>query len=97
MFAWITEWFYTVYSGPVSGPARNAPNNGVNIKKYIEEKPPEVKIITDDEVQQALENLKPIPIVDKPVNYTSPLMAEFNNVFAMGYKTYFEKKKSKNF
>ena len=95
MFSWITEWFYTVYSTPVTGPARNAPNNGVDIKKYIDEKPLEVKIISTQDVQEALIKLKPIPLVEKPSKYTSPLIAEFNKVFDMGYQNYFEQKKSK--
>lgn len=92
MFSWITEWFYT-YTTPVTGPARNAPNNGVDIKKYIEDKPLEVKMITCEEVKDALEKLKPVVNNEKPAIYTSPLIAEFNQVFDMGYKNYFEKKK----
>lgn len=94
MFSWIVEWLYTPFQ---YNAARNAPNNGVNIKKYIEEKPPEVKIITSKEIIETLEHLKPTPTIDRPVVYTSPLMAEFNQVFDMGYKNYFEKKKSKHF
>ncbi len=89
MISWITDWLYTVYSGP----ARNAPNNGVNIKKYIDEKPPDVKTITSEDVKEALNNLKPISATEKPMIYTSPLMNEFNTVFTMGYKNYFEQKK----
>ena len=92
MFSWITEWFYT-YSTPVTGPARNAPNNGVDIKKYIDEKPVDVIIITCADVKEAKENLKPVVNVEKPTNYTSPLIAEFNQVFEMGYKNYFDQKK----
>ncbi len=91
MLSWITDWLYTVYSGP----ARNAPNNGVNIKKYIEEKPVDIKTITSQDVKEALDNLKPVGPIEKPRNYTSPLMNEFNTVFTMGYKNYFENKKKK--
>ena len=92
MFSWITEWFTTVYYGP--GPARNAPNNGVNIKKFIEEKPPHVKIVTSEEIQQTMEKLKPVTGVEKAAVYTSPLLTEINSVFDMGYQNYFQKKKS---
>ena len=90
MFAWVTNWLYTVYSGP----ARNAPNNGVNIKKFIEEKPPEIKTITQEDIVEALDHLKPVQQIQKPVVYSSPLMEEFNTVFNLGYKEYFEKRKS---
>ena len=93
MISWISEWLYAIYSGP----ARDAPNNGVNIKKYIEDKPPDIKTITCDDVKEAIDKLKPVTIKDKPLIYTSPLMAEFNTVFDMGYKNYFQKKKSKTF
>ncbi len=96
MFSWITEWFYTVYSSPtITGPARNAPNNGLDIKKYIEEKPPDVKMITSDDVKGQLGKLKPVVPIEKANVYTSPLITEFNQVFDLGYKTYFQKKKSK--
>ena len=94
MISWISEWLYAIYSGP----ARNAPNNGVNIKKYIEQKPPDINTITSDDVKEAIDKLKPVVVIDKPLGYTytSPLMAEFNTVFTMGYKNYFEKKKSQS-
>lgn len=96
MFSWITEWFYTVYSSPtITGPARNAPNNGLDIKKYIEEKPPDIKMITSDDVKEQLEKLKPVVHNEKASVYTSPLITEFNEVFNVGYKEYFQKKKSK--
>jgi hypothetical protein len=40
MFEWIKNYiYYTIYSGP----ARNAPNDGVDIKKFIENRPPNIK------------------------------------------------------
>lgn len=40
MFSWVSSWFMSrppVAPGPLVGPARNAPNNGHNIKSFIEE------------------------------------------------------------
>lgn len=40
MFNWITSWWKTnprSIPGPVLGPARNAPNNGLNIKSFLEQ------------------------------------------------------------
>src|SRR6186713_3136294 len=93
MFAWLQSWFYNpVYSGP----ARNAPNAGIDIKKFIENKAPEVSIISEQEIVEVKNKLVPIPleIHDKPSYYVSPLMGELNGVFKSGYKDFFEKKKS---
>lgn len=92
MIAWLYSWFYDpVYSGP----ARNAPNAGIDIKKFIENKAPEVSIISEQEILEVKNKLTPLPeIHDKPSYYVSPLMNELNGVFKSGYKEYFEKKKS---
>lgn len=92
MLHWIVDWFYTTYSGP----ARNAPNAGHDIKKFIESKPPEITLISPDDINKVIQNLNKIPEIEKPTSFPgSPLMTEFNNVFNIGYKNYFEQKKLK--
>lgn len=95
MFAWLSSWFYT---SNVIAPARNMPE-GVNVsemKKIIETKPIEIGIITENDIVNAKKKLTHVERQPTPPTYTSPLMAEFNSVFEMGYKNYFERKKSKS-
>lgn len=92
MFAWLASWFYDpVYSGP----ARNAPNAGIDIKKFIENKSPEINLISEKDIIEVKNKLIPTELQEKPSHYVSPLMNELNNVFNSGYKNYFETKKSK--
>lgn len=118
MLQWIKDYiYYTIYSGP----ARNAPNDGVNIKKFIENKPSDVKLISGQDLLEAKNKLKtndnslikvntffsvtPKELINvkcqlktntniKMINKNNtPLMEEFNTVFKMGYKNYFEQRK----
>jgi|SRR6516162_5034219 hypothetical protein len=131
MLSWFTNYFYTWYSGP----ARNAPNDGINIKKFIESKPADIKLIAVHDLTDVKNKLKPVdttktittyfcitpkelqqtklklhntkqtnksfifdtiqPHFEKNKNLT-PLMQEFNTVFELGYKNYFEQKKKKH-
>lgn len=92
MFNWIVDWLYSTYSGP----ARNAPNSGHDIKKFIENKPPEVTLISSDDINNVIKKLNKVPEIEKPTSFpSSPLMTEFHNVFNMGYKNFFEQKKLK--
>lgn len=93
MLSWLSSWFY---SPVLSGPARNAPCAGIDIKKFIETKAPEMTFISQSDIVNAKKSLVHVEQHATPTVYTSPLMAEFNNVFEMGYKNYFEKKKSKD-
>jgi len=120
MLQWIKDYiYYTIYSGP----ARNAPNNGINIKKFIEDKPPDIKLITGDDLVQAKNKLKTntsqqlktnsfFTVTTKDllqakhqlhkttnqkntIKKDSPLLEEFNMVFKMGYKEFFDQRKIK--
>lgn len=93
MFAWLSSWFHTPV---ISGPARNAPCADGDIKKFIEAKAPEMAFITKDDIVNAKKSLVHIEQQSTTSYYTSPLMAEFNSVFQMGYKNFLEKKKSKS-
>ena len=91
MISWFTDWIYSVV---YSGPARNAPNDGINIKKYIEEKPPNIKTITPDELTSIIVKLHKIePNSHKPTPYISPIMNEFQTVFNIGCLNYLEQKR----
>lgn len=89
----LLNWFYSNY---IYGPARNAPNNGVEIKKFVDSKPTEVKTITEQDLTTAISKLNKIEVnSNKSPVYTSPLLKEFDEVFNMGYKNYFEQLKLK--
>ncbi len=88
----LLNWFYSTYWYT---PARNAPNNGIDIKKFIESKPAEVKTITQNDLNVAIANLHKVDKHDKPTFYSSPLLKEFDEVFEIGYKNYFEQLKLK--
>lgn len=120
MLAWIKNYIYDTF---YSGPARNAPCDGINIKKFIDEKPPDIKLISSNELLEAKNKLKPKsdePVKsnsffcitpkdllkvknnlhktnkhDKLIQKNSPLLEEFNTVFKMGYKEFFEQRKLK--
>jgi hypothetical protein len=91
MLNWIYNWFSTTYHYP----ARNAPNNGIDVKKFIENKPSEVKLISLEDINNIKNNLHKIEIPERPSDFPgSPLMTEFHNVFNMGYKNFLEQRKS---
>lgn len=93
MFNWITSWWT---NGLLSGPARNAPNDGVGIKELIAQKPPQVVSVTDSDLKQAIDNLKKAEInlisfvSDKP-----PVLLELHKVFGTGNKDFFSVIKQK--
>jgi len=64
MLSWITNYFYTWYAGP----ARNAPNDGINIKKLIESKP-DLKLLAVDELTKTKNNLKKVEQTKKISSY----------------------------
>jgi hypothetical protein len=91
MLNWIYDWF----SGSLFYPARNAPNDGHDIKKFIENKPQEVHLISSDDITKIKNSLHKTDVPERPTSFPgSPLMMEFDSVFQMGYKNFFEKRKS---
>lgn len=77
MLSWITSFWSTQ---PV-GPARNAPNDGVGIKKIIENKPAQVVLLSNEDVVNKLNSLKPIP-ERAPPSFAplNPLTAELGSL-----------------
>ena len=87
MLSWVTSLWS---SGSFTGPARNAPNNGVDIKKLFDQRPKQVIAVSNVQIQTTLKGLKKTetnsvpPISDKP-----EIMKEFDCVFDHGYREYF--------
>lgn len=90
MLNWLYSWWYFV-----PGPARNAPNDGVDIKKFVENKPTSVSVITETEIKTAMNNLNRVNVIHKPSGYTAPLIREFNEVFEMGYENFLKQRREK--
>jgi|SRR5437016_579699 len=96
MLSWITSWWVTSPSsteGSFTGPARNAPNNGENIKQLLEEKPQmmNLTIITNIEIQNARQRLKsPVShnVPDKPRPLT--VLQQLAEIHERGSTNYFE-------
>lgn len=87
MLSWVTSWWS---SGTFTGPARNAPNNGVDIKKFFDQRPKQVITVTSVEIQTTLKGLKKAETnAVPPASNKPPIMKEFDSVFDQGYKEYF--------
>ena len=88
MLSWVTTWWS---AGSFTGPARNAPNNGIDIKKLFDQRPTQVMTLTQAEVIKEREKLRPTKInAIPPISNRPPIMQEFDDVFTQGYKEYFE-------
>lgn len=92
MLSWITSWWSTSFSGP----ARNAPDGGKNIKVVLAQKPIHIKTITSDQLLERISVLKPTIInSNPPISNKSPMMKEIDLVNAEGYKIFFIKLREK--
>ena len=93
MLGWVGSWWSV---GSFTGPARNAPNDGINIKKLFDQRPKQVITLSEAEVKQELKKLRPTKInAVPPLTHKPPIMQEFEDVFANGYKNYFEARKKR--
>jgi hypothetical protein len=91
MFNWLTSWW-----GPdcATGVARNAPNGGINIKLFFEQKPTQVIIVTSEEIVTIKNGLRKTEInAIPPISNKNPIMKEFDDVFSQGYQQFFQKRK----
>lgn len=85
MLSWL--FGYTFFSGP----ARNAPNEGVNIKELKNN-----NIVSEEVIVTTLHNLKKVEInKERPAFFRSPLLRELDDVFSKGNNEYFKQKKVK--
>lgn len=74
MFSWLFS--YTFFSGP----ARNAPNDGVNIREVLSKV--SVSGPSQEVVVETLNKLKKVEVnKDRPQFYRSPLLRELDEVF----------------
>jgi hypothetical protein len=88
MFGWVTSWWST---GSFTGPARNAPNDGKNIKAIFDQRPKQVMVVTEEEIGTIRKGLKKTQInAMPPKSQKPPIMAELDNVFGQGNMSYFE-------
>ncbi|HSW76693.1 MAG TPA: hypothetical protein VLG50_06595 [Candidatus Saccharimonadales bacterium] len=92
---WLLSFFYETKNS--TGPARNAPDSNINnIKKLIENKPPDVSIISEQDIITAKEKLKKVDISKiNPIYTESDLMVELHKVFDMDYKLFFEQRRNR--
>ncbi len=92
MLQWVTSW----WSGVTIGPARNAPNDGKNIKATLEQKPTQVVLLGEDEIKRVLSTLRktttnpPQTVFKQP-----PLFEELHSVLSQGHASYFQMIKKK--
>lgn len=88
MFSWVTNWWS---SESFTGPARNAPNQGINIKYLFDQRPKQVIVVTDDQIKSIMAGLKKIePNSTPPESQDTPIMKELDDVFKRGNKNFFE-------
>ncbi|MEM2986597.1 MAG: hypothetical protein QXV60_00650 [Nitrososphaerota archaeon] len=87
MLSWLSNWWS---AGTFSGPARNAPNQGKNIKSLFDQRPKHVIIVSDTEIKKALSNLKKTEVNQNSKDYENPLFKELYKIFEKGYKEYFK-------
>jgi hypothetical protein len=87
MFEWVSLWWT---NKSLSGPARNAPNDGKNIKELIEQKPDTVLLVSQSEINNIRNKLKKT-VQNEPYKTETPkLFLDLNKVFQQGNDKYFE-------
>lgn len=91
----IMSWLFTgLWSNTFfAGPARNAPDNGINVKELLKSAPPTCGLVSAEQVQEIKSALKPITPNKPYVSPKPPLIADFDRVFSMGIDRYFDELK----
>ncbi len=91
----IMSWLFTgLWSNTFfAGPARNAPDNGINVKELLKTAPPTCGLVSAEQVQEIKSALKPITPNKPYVSPKPPLIADFDRVFSMGIERYFDELK----
>jgi hypothetical protein len=76
------------------GPGRNAPTGEGNLKRFLEQRPTQVIIVTKDVITQTLSGLRPTITNERPPLSQKPaIMQEFDIVFAEGFQSFFAKRR----
>lgn len=89
MFGWVSSWWT---KGFFSGPARNAPNDGKNIKEILEKSPEATsKLLSEEILQKKISSLRKITTNETRPLFTerSPILLQLENVSVHGYREYF--------
>jgi len=90
MLSWVSSWWVQP-SSAVVGPARNAPNGGIDIRKFFEQKATQVMLVSEDEIVAQRNALRKTIINERPPLSQRPrLFEELDQIFQMGYKAHFE-------
>lgn len=88
MLDWVTSWWST---DTFTGPARNAPNDGKEIKTLLDQCPEQVLMVTETEIHEVRKNLRKTQINSMPrILHEPPIIVELNSVFRQGNANYFE-------
>ena len=75
----------------LTGPARNAPNEGQHIKQLFDHKPSSVTLLTTNDILRARSALKKTNINSNPIAIEiPPLIGSLHAVFQQGNNDYFE-------
>ena len=92
MLGWISSW----WSDPFAGPARNAPNGGIDISKLFSQKPVHVITVSQQQILDIKNSLKKTETnITPPISSKPAIMCEFDEVFNLGYKGFFEERKKR--
>lgn len=86
MLSWVSSWWT---NKSLSGPARNAPNDGKNIKELLQQKPVSIPLLSQQEISNARNNLKKITPNKPYESEPGQLKIALTQVFAQGNETYF--------
>lgn len=91
MSGWFTSWWK---SASVVGPARNLPSEVKDIKKFFEQKPIQVMIVSGGEIKAQLKSLKHVEPVKYDENrFKNPVTREIDTILVSGIAEYFQRQK----
>jgi hypothetical protein len=79
----------------LSGPARNAPSDGKNVKQNVDQTP-RYFLISNQDIINSKNRLKPItPNERRQKSGKMPIMEEFENIFALGCSNFLQQARSR--
>lgn len=74
-----------------TGPARNAPNEGINIKTVLQQQLSQVIVVSGDDLSKVINRLRKTKInANPPPSHEVPIHQELKNIFEGGKSLYFE-------
>lgn len=87
------NWLSSLWSNvpTMYGPGRNAPTEEGGLKRFLEQRPTQVIIVTQDVITQTRNGLRKTEInAVPPLSQKPAIMQEFDVVFAQGFGEYFK-------